>query len=136
MLPTRQRNQQSEMIIEDTQLPVRILSCKEGKPTQYGTETLRFTFQHIVSKEEFTSIVLEQRGPAYIDDQIINAILPPNVLDYSLEELSDLGLFVQVKFITRGNNTFINVLEADVLDEEHKQMLEELLSEEKHSQMG
>jgi len=136
MLSIRQRNQQSGMITEDTQLPVRILSCNEGKPTQYGTETLRFTFQHIASKEEFTSIVLEQKGPDYIDDQIINAVLPPNVLDYSLEELSNLGLFVQVKFITRGNNTFINVVKAEVLDEKHKQMLEELLSEEKHREMG
>ncbi|MEK4244461.1 hypothetical protein MKZ20_03850 [Psychrobacillus sp. FSL K6-2684] len=126
----RKRNQQSGLVVENINLPVRILDCKEGEQTQYGTNTLRFNFQHLVSKEEFPSTVFEQSAPAYIDDQIVNAVLPPDVEDYLLEDLVNRGLFVQLKFRTRGDNTYINVVKAQALDDKHQQMLEELLKEE------
>lgn len=128
----RKRNRKIGMITENTLLPVRILSCHEGNLTSRGTGTLQFSFQHLVSKEEFTSTVFENSAPAYIDYQIVEAVLPSDVEDYSLEDLVDQGLFVYVKFRTKGDRTYINVIQAETLSSEYQQVLEELLEEEKY----
>lgn len=127
---TKRKRKQGGLIVEGVLLPVRILSCKEGKPTQYGTDTLYYTFQHLESKEEFSSVIFENNPPAYIDNQIVDAVLPPDMDDYSLEDLVDQGLLVQVKFRTKGTNTFINVVNAAPLSKEYQEKLAELLEAE------
>lgn len=126
----RNRNQLKGMIHEDTLLPVRILDCQEGQTTQYGTGTLRFSFQHLVSEEEFNSTVFENSAPYYIDQKILDAVLPPELEEYELEDLVDRGLFVQVKFRTKNDNTYINVVKVDELDEKHQKVLQKRLAEE------
>ncbi|MEC1375848.1 hypothetical protein P9D39_16275 [Heyndrickxia oleronia] len=126
----RTRNQNTGMIVEDNKLPVRILNCKQGNQTQYGTKTLKFTFQHLVSKEEFTSTIFEDNPPNYIDQQILNAVLPPDVNEYLLNDLIDKGLIVEVKFRTRGANTYINIVKADPLNKKYQTNLDEMLEKE------
>jgi hypothetical protein len=132
----RKRNQNPGMIVENKPLPVRILSCQEGNPTQYGTGTLHYSFQHLVSKEEFNSTVFENSAPAYIDNQIVDAVLPPEMEEFELEDLVNKGLFVLVKFRTRGDNTFINVMKAGSLNEKYRDLLAKLLTEEEQEQQA
>ena len=129
----RKRNHHTGMIVENSLLPLRILDCQEGQPTQYGTGTLRFSFQHLISKEEFNSTVFENSAPNYIDLKIVDAVLPPEEEEYGLDDLVDRGLFAQVKFRTKGENTYINVVEVAVLDEKYNEILANLLAKKNKS---
>jgi hypothetical protein len=132
----RKRTQNPGMIVENKPLPVRIISCQEGSPTQYGTGTLHFGFQHLVSKEEFSSTVFENVAPLYMDSEIVDAALPPEIEEYELEDLVNKGLFVQVSFRTKGDNTFINVVKVGSLNEKYCEILENLLAEEEQVQQA
>jgi len=91
---------------------------------------LNFSFQHLISGEEFKSTVFEQSAPAYVDEQILDAVLPREALDYSLADLVDKGLFVQVKF----NGDYINIVKALPLDAKYQRRLIELLKNEEREQ--
>lgn len=130
----RRRNKHQGMIVENKPLPVRILSCQEGNPTQFGTNTLHFGFQHIVSLEAFNSTVFENSVPHYVDHQIINAVLPPELQEYELEDLVDKGLFIQVTFRKKEDKTFINVVGATALNNQYQKMLAILLEKEQNDQ--
>lgn len=126
----RNRNQQKGMICEGTMLPVRITDCQEGYTTQSGTHTLRYSFQHLDSNEEFNSTVFEKSAPDYIDQKILDVVLPPEMLDYGLEDLIDRGLFIKVEFNEKNGFTHINVKKVAALDETYQKVLDNLLIEE------
>lgn len=129
----RKRHQNKEMIVEDTLLPLRILSCEEGNPTHLGTGTLHFSFQHLDSKEKFNSTVFENNAPTYMDSRIIDAVLPPDVEEYLLEDLVNKGLFAKLKFRTKNDKTYINIVQVAPLNDEYQNQLEDLLLEEQQN---
>lgn len=126
----RKRNQNTGMIVENTNLPLRILECKQGQTTQRGTKTLYFTFQHLISKEEFQSTVFENSVPDYIDTKIVDAVLPPDIEEYELVDLINKGLFAQVKFRRKNETIFINVVKVASLDKQYRGILANLIAEE------
>lgn len=130
----RKRHQNKGMIVEDTLLPLRILSCEEGNPTHLGTGTLHFSFQHLDSKEKFSSTVFENNAPTYMDIKIVDAVLPPEVEEYSLEDLVNKGLFAKLKFKTKNDKTYINIVQVAPLNEKYKNQLADLLQGEEEEQ--
>jgi hypothetical protein len=126
----RKRNNSQGMIIEGVNLPLRITGCQEGKTTQYGNQTLRYNFQHLESKEEFTSIILETNLFNSIANQIINAALPKEMDEYLPEDLVGCGVFAKIKINTKDGKTFFNVVEAKPLNKKYSEMLVEVLAEE------
>lgn len=123
---TRSRNQNRGMIKENTPMPVQILGCEEGNLTYKGTPTLRYTFCHLDSSEEFQSTVFENSAPLYISEEILDAVLPGDIVEYSLQDLIGKGLMVEVTFKNTDNATFINVVKVAPLNTEYQQTLLEL----------
>jgi hypothetical protein len=123
---TRSRNRNRGMIKPNTLMPVRIMECEEGNITSRGTSTLKFTFQHLISKEVFKSTVFEESPPLYVSEQILDAVLPEDTINYSLEDLVGKGLMVEVAFNTSGSTTFINVVKATPLQASLQQSLHKL----------
>lgn len=130
---TRTRNNNRGMIKPNTQMPVRVLGCEEGKRTHKGTPTLKYTFSHLISLEEFQSTIFENSAPLYISEEIIDAVLPRDMVNYSLEDLVDKGLMVEVTFKNTDTATFINVVKVLPLKPEYHQTLQELLDSEKRA---
>lgn len=127
---TRSRNQNRGMIKENTPMPVRILGCEEGNVTYKGTPTLRYTFCHLDSSEEFQSTVFENSAPLYISEEILDAVLPKDIVNYSLKDLIGKGLMVEVTFKNTDNATFINIVKVAPLNPEYQQTLLKLQDSE------
>ncbi|MCP1143666.1 hypothetical protein [Lysinibacillus endophyticus] len=124
---SRKRRKKTQ-IVEGIPQPLRVLECREGKK-----DMIHVDFQHIYSKEIFTSTVFENRAPHYIEDKIIDAILPEDVLDYDLEDLVNGGIFATLKFYEKNSVTYINIVEVKPLDEEHQALLDEILEAEEQA---
>lgn len=122
---TRKRTRNKGLIKAGTPMPLRIVSSEEGNVTKHGTLTLKYSFQHLVSLEEFASTVFENRAPDYISEKIVDAVIPPD-MDYSLADLIGKGLMITVTFNKTTNGTFVNVVKAEPLKSEFQQRLVDL----------
>jgi len=122
---TRKRTRNKGLIEAGTPMPVRIISSEEGNVTKLGTLTLKYSFQHLVSLEEFASTVFENSAPEYISEKIVDAVIPPD-MGYSLADLIGKGLMITVFFNKTANGTFINVVKAEPLKSEFQQRLLDL----------
>lgn len=127
-----QRRQRSQRMLQDqTPMPVQIVSCSEGEKTRNGNPTIDFTFRHLLSNEEFNSKVLEGIPPWFISDQILDAVLPRDANDYTLDDLVGKCLMIQVSFNVTDYGTFINVKKALPLDEQYQELGNQLEQNEK-----
>lgn len=138
---TTQENQlrtrkQSTQLIEGKPLPLRILNCTQGRKTSQDKGTWRLELQHLKSLETFTSIVVEDAAPEFVDIQIVDAILPPEVKKYGLEDLIDGGILATLEFNRHMGTTFMNIIYVEPLSDEEQEWLEDLIAEKQNSQRG
>lgn len=123
-------------LTEGKPLPLRVLNCTQGKNTSQGKGTWRLELQHLKSQETFTSIVVEDAAPEYVDIQIVDAILPPDVETFELGDLIDGGIFATLEFNRHMGTTFMNIIHVEPLSDEEQEWLEDLIAEEQNSQRG
>lgn len=127
---------QATQLLEGKPLPLRVLNCTQGKNTSQGKGTWRLELQHLKSQEIFTSIVVEDVAPEYIDIQIVDAILPPGVETYGLKDLIDGGILATLEFNRHMGRTFVNIIHVEPLSDDEQEILENLIAKEQKSQQG
>ena len=122
-------------IEEGVFFPVLVKDCQEGNVTPKGTSTLCFDLQHLESKSIFTSLVFEGAAPYYIDEQIIDCILADDVEEFDPEDLIGGGFLVKLKFKTKDDKTFMNIVEVEPLDEKSEKLRQQILQKEKQTKL-
>lgn len=130
---TRSRKQ-AGLVVQGKALPLRVLECRAGNVTARGTEMTHFEWQHLESKETFSTTVFGNVAPEYMETQIADAILPADIDNYELEDLINGGLFATLWFNTKNGTTHINITDVEPLNDYYKEVLEDLIANEQKQQ--
>lgn len=104
-------------------MPVIIKDYSDGIPTSNGKEMSSYVLEHLISGENITATVFENEAPNYIDEKILDAVLPEDLEEFNVEDLVNCGFFVKVKFNEKNGRTFTNIVDAEPLDEDALELL-------------
>ena len=120
------RRANKRLIKEGEFMPVIIKGYSAGIPTSNDKKMTSYEFEHIESRETFSATVFEDEAPDYINDKILDAVLPEDLDEFDSEDLVGRGLYVKVKFNTKNDRTFTNIVDAEPLDEEDQARVDEM----------
>ena len=123
----KRRHSKERLVKEGIFMPVVIIDYTDGISTSNGKTMSSFDFEHLVSGETFSATVFEDQAPDYIDDKILDVVLPEDLGEFGAEDLVGQGLNVKVKFNERNDRTFTNIVDAEPLDPENQAIVDEKL---------
>lgn len=123
-------------IVEGVFFPVLVKDCQEGTATEKKKPILCFELQHLETKAIFTTVVFENVAPHFIDAQIIDCILAEDVDDFDPEDLIGGGFMVKLKFKTKNDITYMNIVEVEPLDEKSEALRQRILQKEKQTKLA
>ncbi len=121
------RRASDRLVREGVFMPVIIKDYSDGISTSNGKEMSSYVLEHLVSGEPITATVFENEAPNYIDERILDAVLPEELNEFDAEDLVGCGFNVVVKYNEKYGRTFTNIVDAKPLDDEQQELLDEQL---------